>query len=105
MARTTIIGDADAAVGTAATAIDTNGYGIITFVINAAATGTFALTECDTSGGTYTAVDSADSIIPTISAAGAYLAGYIGNKRYLKYTLSGTDNTAVILKTEKRMAT
>lgn len=104
MARTTIIGDADVAVGTAGTAIDTNGYGMITLVINAAAAGTLAFTECDTSDGSYTNVDASDMILPTIASAGAFLGAYIGNKRYIKYTLSGTGNTAVILKTEKRMA-
>jgi hypothetical protein len=104
MARISIIGDCDAVVGATATAIDTNGYGSITLVINAAAAGVVTLTECDTSDGTYTAVASTDAIVPTIGEAGAFLCSYIGSKRYIKVGLTGTGNTFVVLKSEKRMA-
>ncbi|MCK9299026.1 MAG: hypothetical protein PHF83_02525 [Candidatus Methanomethylophilus sp.] len=104
MARTSIIGECDAVAGATATAIDTANYGTITLVINAAAAGVLTLTECDTAAGSYTAVAAEDAIIPTIGAAGAYLAAYIGSKQYVKVGLTGSGSTFVIVKGEKRRA-
>lgn len=88
-------------------------------------THTFSMTECDTSGGSFTAVDAAD-IIPSSTGSGANGAvldttaghdnavvvfGYRGSLRYLKVvcTVSGSPSTggvysAAILGTKTRRA-
>ena len=62
-------------------------------------TGTFSLTECDTSGGTYTAVDSSDIIgtppvLDTTSTHdnAGFQFGYRGSKAFIKVvcTMAGT---------------
>jgi hypothetical protein len=103
MARTSIAIDIIATGG--AGAIDTNGYGTVSIVCTGAATGVLSLTECDTSDGTFTAVDAGDITGDTAIAASAYnIAGYIGNKQYIKASVTGTGNTFVIILGEPRLA-
>ena len=47
--------------------------------------GTGSLTECDTAGGTYTAVDAAD-----IVAGGSNVKCYIGTKQFIKTSAAAT---------------
>jgi hypothetical protein len=94
--------------GTSATAIDTysTGYSEIYLLFTVAATGTVTLTECDTSGGTYTAVDSSYILGSTALATSdeSPIIAYIGNKRYIKATVTGTGNTFEILWAAPRMS-
>lgn len=85
---------------TASSAIDRAGFGSVMFVMNV---GTITdgkwgleISECDTSDGTFTAVDDADLIgtEPTALESGtgkgsgtAHKVGYKGSKRYLKATI------------------
>lgn len=85
-------------------AIDTQGYEscmieVITGTVTDG-THTIKLTECATSGGTYTDVAAADLLgsAPAIAAANddtQYTFGYIGNLRYLKVvsTVTGSPST------------
>jgi hypothetical protein len=64
------------------------------------------LTECDTSGGSYTTVDAADVIGSTTNAFGkvnsgtedelTYGLGYKGSKRYLKIVINETGAVSTI---------
>ena len=99
---------ADATPGTAV-AIDTQGANnvvihIFTGTITDAGTAgiTWALTECDTSGGSYTAVasDEIDGSLADLSILldgddDKYIGsiGYLGNKRFIKITPTGTADT------------
>lgn len=63
------------------------------------------LTECATSGGSYTAVSSADLIAPAGGLAisgGVAALGYIGSKRYIKpvITLNGTHTSGAYVAAE-----
>lgn len=63
------------------------------------------LTECETSGGSYTAVSSADMIAPAGGLAisgGVAALGYIGNKRFIKpvLTFSGTHTSGAYVAAE-----
>jgi len=98
---------------TTGTAVDTLGYEEVFIVIATGTitdgTHTFSLTECDTSGGTYTAVAAADiiagstgsgangAVVDTTAAHDNALLvfGYRGNTRYLKVvcTVTGTPST------------
>lgn len=92
---------------TTSSAIDTAGYESLTVLFDMGNSGdtlsgtlywTLSLTECDTSGGSYTAVADADIVGGTNSyvidaPAEDSLAvkfGYIGNKRYVKGVATAT---------------
>lgn len=90
---------------TAGAVIDLQGYESALFVIQSATItdGTYTplIEECDTSGGTYTAVDDAD--LTNTEASVAFVAaddnvakkiGYIGTKRYVKLSLVSTGVTS-----------
>ena len=78
-------------------AVDTLGFEKVTFAFTAAAVtaGTVKLTECATSGGTYTDAAAAD-VIGTqdvaIVAGGIVTLGYIGGLRYLKPVFTHSAN-------------
>lgn len=88
--------------------IDTLGFDSCTFVV---ATGAIAdtnlvpaITECDTSGGSYTAVDDADLIgteaLATLDQdndADTAKIGYLGSKRYVKLSLVSTSTSGANL--------
>ena len=88
-------------------AVDLKGYRSCLVIIDADAwtdgTHTFSLTECDTSGGTYTAVASTDisGSAPVIDGAPdddqAYILGYVGSKRFIKVvsTVAGASTGAI----------
>ena len=89
-------------------AIDLQGYDSAMIIIQTGAIGgagnfTPKLTECATSGGTYTDVASTDlngSFISALAASSVYKVGYRGSKRYLKTVLtlnSGTNIVAGVL--------
>lgn len=112
MARTSIVGESKG-VAVGSTAIDTNEYGTVTIIaVSAAAVGAeLTLTECDTSNGTFTAVDSSDVVGAELTAGKVTfdvgtvnLVGYIGNKRYIKAAIAGTGTTGAVLLSEKRYA-
>lgn len=112
MARTSIVGQSKG-VAVGSTAIDTNEYGTVTIIaVSAAAVGAeLTLTECDTSNGTFTAVDSSDVVgaeltagAVTFDVATVNLVGYIGNKRYIKAVITGAGTSGAVLLSEKRYA-
>lgn len=85
---------------TASSAIDRAGYGSVLFIMDVGVItdGKWGLeiSECDTSDGTFTAVDNANLIglEPTALESGtgkggsaAHKVGYKGSKRYLKATI------------------
>lgn len=93
--------------------IDRLGYESLTYLIatgsiaDADTTFTVLLEECDTSGGSYTAVADADMISQTAGTAPETAAafqfdddnevrkiGYIGNKRYTKLTITPANNAS-----------
>lgn len=93
--------------------IDRAGYESVTYAIltgsiaDADATFTVLLEECDTSGGTYTAVADADMISQAAGTAPETAAafqfdddnevrkiGYIGNKRYTRLTITPVNNAS-----------
>ncbi len=90
--------------------VDRQGYNSVTYVIaigsvaDADATFTVLLEECDTSGGTYTAVADAD-MIGTEALAGFQFdddnecrkLGYKGAKRYTKLTITPANNASAAL--------
>ena len=84
-------------------AIDLNGFESATVVINTGAivsSGDFTakLTECETSGGTYTDVAAADLIgeFPaSLEADSVVKVGYIGNMRYLKTVITKNSGTSI----------
>jgi hypothetical protein len=96
--------------------IDRAGYESLTYLINigsvadADTTFTVLLEECDTSGGSYTAVADADMISQTYGTAAETAAGfqfdddnevrkigYIGNKRYTRLTITPANNASAAL--------
>ena len=93
--------------------IDRAGYESLTYIIatgsiaDADATFTVLLEECDTSGGTYTAVADADMISQTSGTAPETAAafqfdddnevrkiGYIGNKEFTRLTITPVNNAS-----------
>lgn len=87
----------------AGVAIDTQGFESLTFALNTGAivsSGDFAasLTECDTSGGTYTTVADAEvqtDAPATLEASSTYKLGYLGHKRFVKINLTKTGGTSI----------
>lgn len=85
-------------------AIDLQGFNSALVVINTGAivgAGNFTpkLTECDTSGGTYTDVAAADlnGAFPAVLAASTiYKVGYRGNKRFIKTVLTLNSGTSIV---------
>jgi len=94
--------------GTSAEAIDTynGGYAEIYLLFTVAAAGTVTLTECDTSDGTYSAVDASQILGSTTLATATEfpVISYIGDKQYIKATVTGTGNTFEILWAAPRMS-
>ena len=90
--------------------IDGQGYGSVTYLIatgsiaDADATFTVLLEECDTSGGTYTAVAD-DDLLGTEALAGFQFdddnecrkLGYKGIKRYTRLTITPANNASAAL--------
>ncbi len=90
--------------------IDRQGYGSVTYLIatgsiaDADATFTVLLEECDTSGGTYTAVAD-DDLLGTEALAGFQFdddnecrkLGYRGIKRYTRLTITPANNASAAL--------
>lgn len=90
--------------------IDRQGYGSVLYVIatgslgDAGAEFTALLEECDTSGGTYTAVADAD-LLGTEALASfiqtdddkCFKLGYQGIKRYTRLTITPTNNATAAL--------
>ena len=84
-------------------AIDLLGFDSAAVVINTGAivsSGDFTakLTECDTSGGTYTDVAAAHLVgtFPaSLEADSVVKVGYIGNKRYLRTVLTKNGGTSI----------
>lgn len=84
-------------------AIDLLGFDSAAVVINTGAivsAGDFTakLTECDTSGGTYTDVAAANLVgtFPaSLEADSVVKVGYIGNKRYLKTVITKNGGTSI----------
>lgn len=90
--------------------IDRQGFGAVTYVIatgsiaDADATFTVLLEECDTSGGSYTAVADADLLGTEALAAFQFdddnecrKLGYIGIKRYTRLTITPVSNASAAL--------
>jgi hypothetical protein len=83
--------------------IDTAGFESVTFIaqLGVVTDGTYtpSITECDTSGGTFTAVVDAD-LIGTEAAAALTATntvsriGYIGKKRYVKFSFVSTGTSS-----------
>lgn len=96
MARTSILGQSKVVKLTSGTTeLDTNGYGSVTIVIDASVIGDLTATESD---GTSFANAPAWAIVDGVVAdTGQSLAAYIGNKRYVKFTFSGTATLYAIL--------
>lgn len=84
-------------------AIDLQGFDSAAVVINTGAivgSGNFTpkLTECDTSGGTYTDVAAADLLgaFPSaLAAASTHKVGYVGRRRFLKTVLTLNSGTSI----------
>jgi len=90
--------------------VDVKGYDSLTFAIaigsvaDADATFAVTMTECDTSGGNYTAVATAD-ITGTLTLAGFQFdddnevrkVGYRGSKRYVKLVITPSANASAAL--------
>ena len=90
--------------------VDVKGYNKCTFAIaigsvaDADATFAVTMTECDTSGGSYTAVAAAD-ISGTLTLAGFQFdddnevrkVGYKGSKRYVKLVITPSANASAAL--------
>lgn len=80
--------------------IDTRGYDAawISFISGAITDGTFtpSVTECDTSGGTFTAVAAADlhGTLAAMSASSVQSVGYKGTKRFIKANITVTGSPA-----------
>ena len=90
--------------------IDRKGYAGLTYLIatgsiaDADATFTVLLEECDTSGGTYTAVSDDDLIGTEVLAAFQFdddnecrKLGYKGSKRYTRLTITPVNNASAAL--------
>lgn len=103
------VGTTGAANGVTSPVIDRRGYESVEFVLSAggsasaADTVTPVVTECETSGGTFTSVANGDLIgseaaLTLATAAGqAKSIGYRGNKRYLKLKLYGTGTATALV--------
>lgn len=91
---------------TLSTAIDTFGYDKTMFVCQATAytdgTYTLSLVECDTSGGSYTAVATANynltaastiTALPTLGSGNLIKIGCFGTKQFLKVSVVSTSVT------------
>ncbi len=86
--------------GTAFTpAIDTSNFGSCTFIGNVAnaiaySAVSWAMTECDTSGGVFTAVAASDIVVPLpkvlTDTSKVFHAGYIGKKKFVKAAITAT---------------
>ena len=84
-------------------AIDLQGFNSAEVVINTGAIGssgnfTPSLTECDTSGGTYTDVAAKDllgSFAAALEASKVYKVGYKGTKRFIKTVLTLNSGTSI----------
>ncbi len=90
--------------------VDGQGFGSVTYLIatgsiaDVDATFTVLLEECDTSGGTYTAVADADLLGTEVLAAFQFdddnecrKLGYIGSKRYTRMTITPVLNASAAL--------
>lgn len=85
-------------------AIDLQGYDSAMVIINTGAIGgagnfTPKLTECATSGGTYTDVAAADlngTFISALAASSVYKVGYRGSKRFIKTVLTLNSGTNIV---------
>lgn len=90
--------------------VDGQGFGSVTYLIatgsiaDVDATFTVLLEECDTSGGTYTAVADADLLGTEVLAAFQFdddnecrKLGYIGSKRYTRMTITPFLNASAAL--------
>ena len=85
-------------------AIDLQGFDGAMVIIQTGAIGgsgnfTPKLTECATSGGTYTDVAAADlngSFTDPLAASSVYKIGYRGNKRYIKTVLTLNSGTNIV---------
>lgn len=85
-------------------AIDLQGFDGAMVIIQTGAIGgsgnfTPKLTECATSGGTYTDVAAADlngSFTDPLAASSVYKIGYRGNKRYIKTVLTLNSGTSIV---------
>lgn len=85
-------------------AIDLQGYDSAMVIINTGAiagSGNFTpkLTECATSGGTYTDVAAADlngTFVSALAASTVYKVGYRGSKRYIKTVLTLNSGTSIV---------
>ena len=103
------VGTTGSGNGVTSPALDRRGYESVEFVMSAggsasaADTVTPVITECDTSGGTFTSVAAADLIgdetaLTLATAAGqAKSVGYRGNKRYLKIKLYGVGTATALV--------
>ncbi len=85
-------------------AVDCYGYESVTVIVYSGTvtdgTHTWKLTECDTSGGSYTDVDAADllgsfAVVDSSHDETFTKVGYIGQKRYIKVvnTVTGSPST------------
>lgn len=85
-------------------AIDLQGFdGALVMIQTGAIAGagdfTPKLTECATSGGTYTDVAAADlngTFVASLAASAVYKVGYRGNKRYIKTVLTLNSGTSIV---------
>jgi hypothetical protein len=85
-------------------AIDLQGFNSACAVVSTGAVAgsgdyTASLTECDTLGGTYTAVAASDLLgefIATLAADSVYKVGYVGNKRFIKAVVTKNSGTSII---------
>ena len=86
--------------------VDTLGYESVTCILSVGAVGSgsvsFSLTECATSGGSYTAVAAADVIGSTTADSAALTLttttatlGYRGKKQFIKMVMAGTYTTTL----------
>lgn len=96
MARTSILGQSKVVKLTSGTTeLDTNGYGSVTIVIDASVIGSLTATESD--GTSFAAAPAWAVVNGVVADTGQSLAAYIGNKRYVKFTFSGTAALYAIL--------
>lgn len=96
MVRTSILGQSKVVKLTSGTTeLDTKGYGSVTIVIDASVIGD--LTATDSDGTSFAAAPDWAIVDGEVDEAGQYLAAYIGNKRYVKFSFSGTAALYAIL--------
>lgn len=97
MVRTSILGQSKVVKLTSGTTeLDTKGYGSVTIVIDASVIGSLTATESD-DGTTFAAAPAWAIVDGDVADTGQYLAAYIGNKRYVKFSFSGTAALYAIL--------